>query len=412
MHLALFHQYYNSPDCETTARHHAFLNHWSKHHRISLITTRQWYDRRLSRKFAWVPPGVDLYMFDVPYDNAMGSRQRLGAFARYAGRAIWTGLRLDRPDVIIGTSTPLTAAWAAATVAAIRRIPWVFQVRDLWPDFPVQMGAVRHPLVCHLLYALEHRLYHSAAHIVTLSPDMTAHVKGHRLDPNRVSTIVNGTDFDLIDAVQPSDVQALREAYGFGEKCIALYGGTYGRANDMPTLIATAERLTHRQDLHFVFAGSGFDAPLIREAAARLPNVSRIPPQPRHQMFAWFKLADVSLVPFIDKPVLAANSPAKLFDSLGASTPVIVTSAGWTKHFVETHGCGWYVPATDPSALAKRLIALCAQREELTAAGKRGREAAWHQFDRTRLALQFEEILINAAAGQATVAAEAPCGRY
>lgn len=400
MHIAIFYQYYNNPDCPSTSRIHAHLRQWTPRHQITLLTTRTWFDRRLSQRFDWTPPGVDIRMFDVPYDNAMGAQGRLRAFAHYAGRAALNGLSISRPDVILGISTPLTAAWAAAVVARRRSIPWVFIVQDLWPDFPIQMGAVENRWLQRRLYALEHRLYERAAHVVPFSPDMETHLLGHGLSADKITMQFNGTDFWLLDACTEKDVAALRAVHDLAGKQVVLYAGALGRANDVPTLLEAAGRLRHRTDVQLVFVGHGYVSPLVAQAAERLPNVTHVPPQPRHRMAAWFKLADVSLVSFIDRPVLASNSPAKFFDSLGAGTPVIVTNPGWTRRFVETHRCGWHVPPSNPESLAHCIERALADPDALHAAGRRGAAVAREQFDRVTLSDQLEEILVRAA-GQA-----------
>lgn len=399
MHIAVLYQHYNTPDCASDGSHHTLLTHWAARHRITLITADAWQQRRLTNQFDWVPPGTEVHTLSVPYDNVMGVGQRLRAFASFAAGALVQGLRIDRPDVVLGVSTPLTTAWIASLLGRWRGVPWVFHVRDLWPDFPIQMGAIRHPLLQRMLYGLEHRLYHHAAHVVPLSPDMEAHVLRHGVDASRVTTLFNGTDFNLIDAATPDAVHALREKYGLVDKRVVLYGGTYGRASDIGTILAAAEQLRYRSDLRFVFIGDGYEAPRVQRAAELLPNVLALPPQPRHRMFAWFRMADVSLVTFINRPVLSTNSPGKFFDSLGAGTPVIVNTDGWMRRFAEAHRCGWHVAAEDPHALAQTLDRLFDAPDQLAEAGARGEAVAREQFDRQRLAAQLEAVLIRAARG-------------
>ncbi|QXD14330.1 glycosyltransferase family 4 protein [Rhodocaloribacter litoris] len=408
MHLAVFFQYYHNPDCPLGGRHYAFIREWAQRHTITLITTRLWQDRRLSHRFDWVPEGVVLHALDVPYDNTMEAGRRTLAFARYAAKAVVRGLSIPRPDVILGSSTPLTAAWAAATVARLRGIPWVFEVRDLWPDFPVQMGAIRSPRLRQRLYAMERRLYDAAAHVVTLSPDMAGHVRACGVPPGRVTTIHQGTDFDLLDAWTDEDLAALRRAHGLEGRRVVLYAGSFGRANDLPALLEAAARLAPRDDLRFVFTGHGYHADDVAAAARRHGHLLHLPPQPRHRMLGWFRLADLSVVSFLDRPVLAANAPAKLCDSLGAATPVIVTNPGWTKRLVEEHGCGWYAPPSDPAALARTIETALADPAALAEAGRRGRTVARNLFDRTALARQFETLLAHTVQTSPYRAPESP----
>ncbi|WP_254244998.1 glycosyltransferase [Hymenobacter sp. BRD67] len=145
MHIAVFSQYHTSPDCPATSRHYTLLAELAKHHRLTLLTTPAWRSQQLTQEFAWVPPGVELREAAIPYENKMGPARRALAFAQYAAWAVRAGRRIDRPDVVWGISTPLTAAWAAARVARRWQVPWVFEVQDLWPSFPVAMGPFRPP---------------------------------------------------------------------------------------------------------------------------------------------------------------------------------------------------------------------------------------------------------------------------
>ena len=399
MHIAVFSQYHTSPDCPATSRHYTLLAHIAKTHRVTLLTTPAWKSQRLTQAFPWVPPGVEIREAAVPYENRMGPARRALAFAQYAAWAVRAGLRLEKPDVIWGISTPLTAAWAAAQVAQWRRVPWVFEVQDLWPSFPIAMGAVPTALARRQLYALEKRLYQSARHILPLSPDMTRYVTDLGISPAKVTTVLNGTDLFLAAQATPAAVEALRRQQSLAGKRVVLYAGTFGRANDIPTLVAAAEAMAATTpDAVWLFLGHGFYEPLIAGAAARWPGRIRlVGGQARHEVFTWFGLAEVSVVSFSDLPVLDSNSPAKLYDSLAVGTPVVVTNRGWTKQLVEQEACGWYTPAGDPAALAGLLVQLLAQPAALAKAGANGRQLAEREFDRQVLAAVVQQVLEEAS---------------
>jgi glycosyltransferase involved in cell wall biosynthesis len=399
MHIAVFSQYHTSPDCPATSRHYALLAHLARTHRVTLLTTPAWRSQQLTHEFPWVPAGVEVHEAHVPYDNKMGPARRALAFAQYAAWAVREGLRIDKPDVIWGISTPLTAAWAAAQVARWRRVPWVFEVQDLWPSFPIAMGAVPTALARQQLYKLEKRLYRSAHHIMTLSPDMTRYVTDLGIDAGKVTTVLNGTDLELAARATPEAVAELRKEQDLMGKQVILYAGTFGRANDIPTLVAAAETMAPTDaNTVWLFLGHGFHEPLVAAAAARWPGRIRlVGGQPRHEVFRWFALADVSVVSFLNLPVLDANSPAKFYDSLAVSTPVVVTNQGWTKQLVEQRGCGWYVPAGEAELLAAFLRQLLAQPNVLLRAGEEGRRLAAEAFDRQQLAGTALDVLEAAA---------------
>ena len=395
MHVAVFSQYHTSPDCPATSRHYTLLAELARYHRVTLLTTPAWRPQQLTHEWPWVPPGVELLEANIPYENTMGPARRALAFAQYAAWAARAGRRLARPDVVWGISTPLTAAWAAARVAQHWEVPWVFEVQDLWPSFPVAMGAVPTALARQQLFALEKRLYDSAAHIVPLSPDMSRYMAGLGIADNKITTLLNGTDLDLAARATLAAVAALRHAQGLDGQQVVLYAGTFGRANDMPTVVAAAEALVAANPaVTFLFLGHGFFEPLVAAAAARWPGRIRlVGGQARHAVFGWFALADVAVVSFLDMPVLDTNSPAKLYDALAVGTPVVVTNKGWTKTLVEQHGCGWYAPAGDAAALAARLQQVLANPPALAAAGQRGRTLAHAEFDRVAIAGHMQRIL-------------------
>ena len=397
MHIAVFSQYHTNPDCPATSRHYTLLGHLAKTHRVTLLTTNAWAGQRLTHDFPWVPEGVELRVADVRYENHMGPARRALAFAQYAAWAVREGLRIDRPDVIWGISTPLTAAWAAAQVARWRKVPWVFEVQDLWPEFPIAMGAVPNPLARKALYMLEKSLYNSARHILPLSPDMTAHIQKLGIPAEKLTTSLNGTDYELATSALAADPAALRKAEGLIGRRVVLYAGTFGRANDIPTLLAAAVQLAeHCPDVVWLFMGHGFYYEEVQRAAVRHAFIRVLQPQPRHAVFRWFRLAEVSIVSFLGLPVLDANSPAKLYDSLVVDTPVIVTNQGWTKALVEQESCGWYVHASDAGALANQLKEVLAQPEMLQAAGQRGQQLARREFDRQQLAAKVQQVLERA----------------
>jgi glycosyltransferase involved in cell wall biosynthesis len=399
MHIAVFSQYHTSPDCPATSRHYTLLAELVKHHRVTLLTTPAWRTQQLTQEFPWVPPGVELREAAIPYENKMGPARRALAFAQYAAWAVRAGRRIARPDVVWGISTPLTAAWAAARVARHWQVPWIFEVQDLWPSFPVAMGVVPGKLLQNQLFALEKRLYKSAAHIVSLSPDMSRYVAELGISSTKITTLLNGTDLDLAARATPSAVAKLRHEQGLEGQQVGLYAGTFGRANDMPTVVAAAEALVAANPIAtWLFLGHGYHTPLVEAAAARWPGRIRlVGGQPRHAVFSWFALAEVAVVSFLDMPVLDTNSPAKLYDALAVGTPIVVTNKGWTKTLVEQHGCGWYTPAGDVSSLVATLRAVLADPSAREAAGQRGRALALAAFDRVEIAARMRKILEQAA---------------
>ncbi|WP_162428446.1 glycosyltransferase family 4 protein [Pontibacter pudoricolor] len=397
MHITILHQHHASPDCPATCRQYSFMEKLARRHKITLVATNAWRILQVTHTYSWVPKGVELKECTVAYANKMGVVMRMLSFVGFAACAFYKLMRLKKPDVLWAVSVPLSVPFVVAQVARLRNVPWVFEVQDLWPCFPIEMGAVRYKWVQRLLYKMEYSLYKSAAHIITLSPDMTAYVVAKGIDPAKVTTVLNGTDIEKAAAINDADVEMIQVNYKLNGKQVVLYAGTYGRANDIPTIMQAVELLAKEPTIVFVLTGTGYYEPQLQELAQRVPNLLLLPPQSRDQVFGLFKLADLSLVTFNDLPVLKSNSPAKFYDSLACGTPVIVTNPGWTKTFVENYSCGWYTPAEQPAALAQTIKQVLGDKPTLKEAGCNGATIARELFDRRELVKDVEAILNNVA---------------
>lgn len=421
-HIACFIQHYHTPDCPTAARPYSLIRHLARRHQVTLVTSDAWRKRRLTSDFDWVPSSVRLVELPVPYGNRMGTARRFVAFASYAARALAAGMSGPAPDVVFGTSTPLSTGVVAALVARWHGVPWVFEVRDLWPDFPIQAGAVSSRWAKAGLYALERTLYRDAAHVIGLSPDMTSHIQQF-IPAHRTSTVLYGTDHDLADQVDPKTTQTLRQTIlertsAAPEKqapsgrfaqdetpgspdappFVVVYAGSYGRANAIPSLLEAARRLQDHPHIRFAFSGDGYHAADVHAAAREVATVCSLPPLPHPTALALFAAADVSLVSFADLPVLATNSPGKLFDSLTMGTPVVVTHDGWYARWVHDRGCGWSLPPDNPGAWVDILQRLSRHPGEVHVASHRAYDVARQELSRHAAVQQIEEVIAEAVA--------------
>jgi len=396
MRILCLYQYYNTPDSPGNIRLFSLLQAIGKAHDVQVITSTYFRNKKKTTLFPEAPSGVEVSWLPVDFDNAMGKWSRIWSYGRFSWRAFWAGIKQNKkPDLIWGISTPLTVGMIALILSHFYKIPWVLEVRDLWPDFPIQIKGFRSKYTISFFKWVEKRLYLSAEAIVTTSPDMEKHVKAMlpEAEGNKVQTVIHGTNPVMSDAITQEQVRTLLQEYEIPDKFLVLYGGKFGRANDPPTILETIKRLAHEPDIHFVLSGFGFYEPEVMKAASQYTNLTYIPELPHHEMMVLNKTADLSLVTFLDLPVLAANSPAKFFDSLVAGVPVIVTNPGWTKETVEKEACGWFVPAERPDLLAEQILTLKKQPDALAIAGQNGAKLARKHYDRDKLGEDMKQIL-------------------
>ena len=312
--------------------------------------------------------------------TAVSYPRRMLAFARFALAACAAALRGPRPDVIYATSPPLTMALPALAAAARWRAPLVFEVRDLWPEAPIQMGALRHPLARRLARALERFVYRRAARVIALSPGIRAGVIAAGGAPERVELVPNAADLDLFRPAPPP------------ERFRVSYFGTMGEANDLGAVLEAARRL---EDVEFVLMGDGkHRAALERSAPA---NVSFPGPAAGKAEVAELAAASSAcLTVFKDVPVLATNSPNKLFDTFAAGRPAVVNMDGWMRELVERHEAGLYVRAGDVGDLVEKLAWLRDHPAEAERMGRNARALAEREFGRDMLAERALAVLEEA----------------
>ena len=306
--------------------------------------------------------------------TAMSNLGRMAAFARFAIGATVAAVRGPRPDVVYATSPPLTMALPALAAALRWRAPLVFEVRDLWPEAPIQMGALRNPLAQRLARALERFVYARSQRLIALSPGIQS-----ALPPGKSVLVPNSADLDLFDPAPP------------GEPFQVSYFGAMGEANDL-TAVSEAARLV--PDVTFVLMGDG----------KRRAELERVAPPNVH--FRSGSKTDVArltaessacLTLFKDVPVLATNSPNKLFDTFAAGRAAIVNMDGWMRELVEDNEAGVYVRAGDAGELAEKIAWLRDNPDEMRRMGRNARALAEREFGRDELAARALAVLEEAA---------------
>jgi glycosyltransferase involved in cell wall biosynthesis len=382
-------------------RSYEFSRRWVEQgHEVTVVTSSS----RLPASFGerlfsdGVIDGIDVRSVRVGYSNYMSYTRRILAFLSFTAGATWLASRAPRPDVVLATSTPLTVGIPALIASRLRGVPLVFEVRDLWPEAAIQMGAIRRGgVLATVAKWLERRLYRASSQIVALSPGMVAGVIAEGIDPSRVSMIPNAADLDLF---HPGERDAeLVERYGLAGRFVVGYAGAIGPSNAVEDQVPEAARVLAqrgRDDIVFLIAGDGRSLPALRERTAGLDNVILAGSVPKREVPRLTRTADVLMTLFADVPILATNSPNKFFDALASGRPVLVNSPGWTRELVEDNDCGVYVPTGDGVAMADALERLADDRQTVERMGANARALAEREFGRTDLAAQMLAVLERA----------------
>ena len=342
--------------------------------------------------------GIDVLFLNIPYANRYSKPVRLASFTAFTVAAGVAGALERKPNVVFASSTPLTIGIAGLATARLKRVPFVFEIRDLWPAVPVQLGALKSPPAVRSAEWLERRLYAGAERIVVLSEGAKQDLERRGVPAEKLSLIPNAADLDVF---RPDVVdEGFRARHSLEGKFVALYAGAIGRANGLDQLVDAANALRRRGDdrVAIVVLGDGGERPRLEERAHELglDNLRFLPPVAKEELAGIVGAADVTLTIFAPYPVLETNSPNKFFDSLAAGRPAIVNLDGWVRRLVEENDAGAWVPAGDSEALGWALSALAGDRERVERMGRNARDLAEREFSRDLMAERLERTLEEA----------------
>jgi glycosyltransferase involved in cell wall biosynthesis len=396
MRILYFHQYFATHESATATRSFELAKRFvQRGHQVTMVSSIAQLPRNggpgSGRSRLIVRDrldGIDLLLLNVPYSNYFSYPLRFAAFALFTAAASLAGPLLPRPDVVFASSTPLTIGIPGLLTARFRGAPFVFELRDLWPEVPIAIGALRsRPLIVAAQW-LESLLYRGAARIVVLSEASRDALLARGVPPDKLVFVPNACDLELFS---PEKVDRdFRPRHGLVGKFVALYAGAMGRANGLGQLLdaATALHDAGRDDVALVAIGDGGRRPYL-EARARelgLDNLLILPPIPKQRLAGVVGAADVTLTLFASDPMFETNSPNKFFDSLAAGRPVVVNLDGWLHRVVDDARAGVYVPAGDGAALAAALAALADEPALVARMATNARRLAEREFDRDVMA--------------------------
>lgn len=305
------------------------------------------------------------------------------------------------PDVLVATSPQFFAAVGGAGLGWLRRVPFVLEVRDLWPASIVAVGALRDGRIIGALERLELALYRRAAAIVAVTEASRADIAGRGIPREKIHVVPNGADLSWC-APRPRDPSFVRE-YGLEGKFVVGYIGTHGMAHGLERVLDAIERLGDVPELAFFFAGAGAERRQLERSVARrgLDRVRLVPRQPKERMSALWSACDLTLVPLRADPVFAGVIPSKLFEAMAHGVPsVLSVPEGEATALLRETGAGVVVPPEDPPALAATIRALVRDRERLAALRARALAAAprfSRQHQAERLIGLLEQVVRCAA---------------
>jgi glycosyltransferase involved in cell wall biosynthesis len=410
MHILLIHQAFASLEEPGGTRHFEFARYLVAHgHHVTVITSsvsyltgatihnvspglRNWEESKLRGLLGQDNRDGLLVIFRASTYHALHKSfiHRIIAFLSFMVSSFWIGLGVKNVDVVWGTSPPIFQGLTAWLLARIKSVPFLFEVRDLWPQFAIAVGVLKNPILIRLSLWLENFLYRRADRVMVNSPGYVTHVTEH--GARCVELVPNGADPQMFDPAN--------KGQGFRATIVVLYAGAHGLSNDLGVVLQAAKLLQESimtPEVMITFLGDGKEKPALQRQAASmgLTNVLFLPPIPKTEMAEALAGADVCLA--ILKPLDEYKStyPNKVFDYMAAGRPVVLAIDGVVRAVIDAAGCGIFAQPGDPSALAEAIQILVADPGQSRKMGLAGRKYLQEHFSRVVMAERLLEILNN-----------------
>ncbi len=399
MHILLIHQSFAGLDEVGGTRHIEMARYLvQRGHRVTVIASTVNYltgksrggRARLVEKESAAPGITILRAYTYPAFHR-SFVHRFFSFISFMITSFLAGLGVRGVDLVWGSSPPIFQAVTAWLLARLKGAPFLFEVRDLWPEFPIAVGVLRSPLLIRLSRWLERFLYRRADRLVVNSPGFIQHVTSR--GARRVSLVPNGADTSMFDPSQ--DGAAFRAQNGLDGKFTVLYAGAHGVSNDLGVIVAAAELLREQRNIHFVFLGDGKEKAGLQARAAQLglENITFLPSVPKQQVPEVLAASDACIAILKPLEMYKTTYPNKVFDYMAAARPVVLAIDGVVREVVEAAGCGVFAQPGDPQALASAVQSLAADPAAARRMGAAGRAYVEAHFNRADLALQMAQVM-------------------
>lgn len=358
------------------------------------MPTLPWYRRIVRRERDGKVNVVRTYTYSELHRSYLG---RLLSFLSFSFSCPLGLMVVGKPDVVLASSPPIFPMFSAWLVCMLRRIPFVMEVRDLWPASAEQMGILKNRQLIGIMAWMERLLYNQAEKIVALTEGIRDDICARGWPKSKVELVTCGVDFDKLYPDVPG-AAFIRHKYGWQDKKIVLYFGALGEANNLPVILRTAQRLQSRQDIVFVLIGDGMKRAEIEKqvAATGLRNVLVLPPVPKDVARGYINAADLCLVTLRDIPLFDGAIPTKLIDYMACGKAVLCGIRGEAERIVNDAGAGVMFEPDNDEQLSQLVIELLQDAKQVARMGAGGLAYVQSRFAAATMREQMESVLLAA----------------
>ena len=395
MKILIFYQYFTTPKGSWGTRIYEFSKEWvNKGHEVTVVTSIYSKSDLKAVKFIenQIFEGIKVKVLNIKIDNKQPIIKRIFSFISYSIISSWYAFTL-KADIVISSSGPITVGIPGLISKIFSKKKLVYEVRDLWPEVPIEVGVIKNVFLKKVAYFFEKKLYENASLVVGLSPGIRDHIISNFNHKNVIS-VTNSANLNLFGEKKYFDDNILNENEFYG-----IYTGNIGEINNSFWLVDAARNLKNKNidNIKIVLVGDGQLKPEIISIIKKekLINLIHFDLMPKERLVPYIQNANVSFVPLSPNPILDTSSPNKFFESLAAGVPVIQTTKGWIKDYIEINNVGFNLEGNDSESLSELLIKLKNNPKILDEMKQNSRKCAVRDFDQIALSDLYLSSLLK-----------------
>ncbi|MFY0600908.1 MAG: glycosyltransferase family 4 protein [Cyclobacteriaceae bacterium] len=374
MKILYIHQYFKTPEeggC--TRSYHLAKGLIAGGYEVEMITSHD------SKQSVENIDGIKVRYLHIPYSNHFGFLKRMHAFYRFVKLAIRESEKVSNVDLAYVMTTPLSTGLIAQHLKKKRGIPYYFEVGDLWPEAPVQMGVVKNHFLKSMLYRFERTCYREAKRVVALSPDIRDYIK-QIVPESKIDLVTNISHCEYYEPKFNVKVFTNENTFRIG------YFGTLGKANGLEVFLNLAKESEKTSlPIEFHIMGEGSELENLQKIANQSPNVLFHDFGSKEKVKEMLDQMDGIYVSFKNIPVLSTGSPNKFFDGLAAGKLIVINFKGWIKQVIESSNCGFYHSPESTREFVDGIKSYIDNPETLVDAQKNARKLGESSFDKKQL---------------------------
>ena len=342
----------------------------SRGYSVHMVTSN--WQNKSKDKFSKID-GINVHWGSMKYSNNMNFFKRIISFISFIFYVVRVGYKLDI-DIIIASSTPLTVGIPALFLKKIKKTKLIFEVRDVWPQLPIAIGAIKSKLLIKILKKIESKIYVESEKIIALSDGMKNEIQKIENDEDKIVVITNLCDIENFNINKNLGKKFRREFLGIKDEPLIIYAGSFGKINNAAYLVEIAAEINKlNKDIKFLMAGYGYQKNYILYKSKKLNlldnNLFLLNPMPKKDLPILLSSATIVVSLFIDLPEMENNSANKFFDGLASGKPIMINYGGWQSKLIKKNNAGFTIPNNNPKKASEIINKYIFDREKIIEMG-------------------------------------------